>query len=135
MWHEKIFGAVERMGDLTNNFSRHEFACECGCGFDDISLELVEKLQELRDYFDARVDVTSGCRCPVHNTRVGGAKHSRHLAGDAADIVVDNVHPDLVAELADQLGFKGVGWYNTFTHVDTRPGRRARWDNRTEDGT
>ena len=28
------------MGDLTKNFSRSEFACKCGCGFDDIDLVL-----------------------------------------------------------------------------------------------
>ena len=36
------------MGDLTDNFSRSEFACKCGCGADAISLDLVERLQLLR---------------------------------------------------------------------------------------
>ncbi len=115
------------MGDLTLNFSRHEFACKCGCGFDDIDLELVKILQQIRDHFDQKIEVTSGCRCKTHNEKVGGGTRSQHLLGKAADIVVENTPAQFVQELADDMDVKGLGYYNSFTHIDTRE-RHARWN-------
>ena len=58
----------------------------------------------------------------------GGAKKSQHLLGRAADIVVRNVSPDVVATyLEQQYPFAyGIGRYATFTHIDSRSQRR-RW--------
>ena len=55
------------MGDLSKNFSRSEFECSCGCGFDDVSVELVELLQEIRDEIEEPIAITSACRCKEHN--------------------------------------------------------------------
>ena len=74
------------MGDLSRNFSRHEFACKCGCGEAEVSPLLIEQLQRLRDYTGEPVRITSGRRCEAHNAAVGGAKNSQHLLGLAADI-------------------------------------------------
>ena len=41
------------MGDLTSNLSRHEFACECGCGFDTVDFELVTVIQKACNHFEA----------------------------------------------------------------------------------
>jgi len=118
------------MGDLTDNFNRSEFACKCGCGFDEIALDTVYICQNLRDHFGNPVTITSGCRCPEHNASVGGAENSQHVAGTAADVVVRDVHPHDVYEYLEayssQLSVGGLGKYESFTHVDTR-GRRARW--------
>ena len=61
------------------NFKRAEFACKCGCGFDDVSPTLVKKCQTARDHFGAAFVITSSCRCATHNARVGGVYNSRHL--------------------------------------------------------
>ena len=74
------------MGDLSRNFSRHEFACKCGCGEAEVSPFLIEQLQKLRDYTGEPVRITSGRRGETHNAAVGGAKNSQHLLGLAADI-------------------------------------------------
>lgn len=107
-------------------FKRSEFACKCGCGFDTIDFELVCLLDKIREHFDQPITVNSACRCPAHNKAVGGKPGSQHLRGRAADIVVKDIPPSLVAELADMLNAGGVGDYDNFTHVDTRSGR-ARW--------
>lgn len=67
------------MGDLTPNLSRHEFACQCGCGYDTVDFDLPTDIQECRDDFqkkhpemDVRITVTSGNRCDEHNCREGG---------------------------------------------------------------
>ena len=114
------------MGDLSNNFSRYEFRCECGCGRDTVDAELLGKLEEIREHFDRPVSINSAHRCADHNEAVGGSSGSQHLYGRAVDIVVEGTPPDLVAEFADQIGMGGIGRYDTFTHIDTRPGR-SRW--------
>lgn len=104
------------------NFTRSEFACKDGCGFDEINPVLVEILDQIREHLDIPCKVTSGCRCEKHNKAVGGAPRSQHLLGNAADIKFKGITPALVAELAIQYGATGTKVYNTFTHVDCRPG-------------
>lgn len=107
-------------------FKRDEFACKCGCGFDTIDFELVCLLDKIREHFDQPVTINSACRCEAHNRAVGGEAGSQHLRGRAADIVVKNIPPALVAELAELLEVGGLGDYESFTHIDTRHGR-VRW--------
>tara|TARA_R110000772_G_scaffold129472_2_gene237589 strand:- start:1266 stop:1616 length:351 start_codon:yes stop_codon:yes gene_type:complete len=116
------------MGDLSKNFSRSEFECRCGCGFDDVSLELVELLQEIRDEIKEPISINSACRCKDWNEQVGGAKRSQHLLGTAADIVVRACTPDYVYQYLDNKypDTFGLGRYKSFVHVDVRE-RRARW--------
>jgi uncharacterized protein YcbK (DUF882 family) len=118
------------MGDLSKNFSRHEFACRC-CGRAEINQRLVDALQELRDLAGLPVRVTSGYRCPEHNQAIGGATRSQHLLGTAADIVVRGMTPAEMYRLAEDIEvFRngGIGVYpdKGFIHVDVRDGR-ARW--------
>ena len=118
------------MGDLSEHFSRHEFACKCGCGFDTVDAGTLAVLEAIRQHFGAPVKVTSGCRCFHHNRDVGGAPSSQHRLGRAADIQVEGVVPGQVqnwldAHYPDSLG---MGRYKTFTHVDTRTSLGAvRW--------
>lgn len=123
------------MGDLSENFSRSEFACPCGCGFDTVDAGTLSHLEGIRSMLgDRRVTVTrgGGCRCATYNKKIGGAKRSQHIKARAADIVVEGVPPDAVADIAEELGIPGVGRYDTFTHVDSRTGPVARWDLRTK---
>lgn len=116
------------MGDLSAHFSRREFACKCGCGYDTVDVQLLEACEAVRQHFGAPVTITSGCRCGAHNARVGGSPKSQHLLGRAADIVVQGVPPSEVAKYLDRTfpGRYGIGRYPTFTHIDTR-GTAARW--------
>jgi uncharacterized protein YcbK (DUF882 family) len=74
------------MGDLTKNFSRREFACKCGCGFDDIDPRVVIMAQVIRDALGEPVRVNSGCRCAKRNVAVGGVLNSYHAKGLAVDL-------------------------------------------------
>lgn len=118
------------MGDLSKNFSRHEFACRC-CDRAEINQRLVDALQELRDLAGLPVRVTSGYRCSEHNRAIGGATRSQHLLGTAADISVRGMTPTEMYRLAEDVeAFRngGIGVYpdKGFIHVDVRDGR-ARW--------
>ena len=110
---------------LSENFSKEEFACKCGCGKVCVSKDLIEALELLRCVVDRPVRINSGCRCDRHNASVGGASGSQHLFGRAADVVVSGVPPIAVGWIARTLGcFSGVKVYNNWTHLDVREGKR-----------
>ena len=116
------------MGNLSEHFSRHEFACKCGCGFDTVDAELLTVLEDVRERFGREVRVNSGCRCKAHNDKISGGKRSQHLIGRAADIVVRGVDPAVVYRYLEKtyVDKYGLGRYMDFVHVDTRL-KRARW--------
>lgn len=119
------------MGDMTRHFDRREFRCLCGCGKDDISPELVNKLEEIYQYCSKLptgckcIIVNSGCRCSKHSVAVGGYANDAHTCSIAADITVytsDGVPyaPTTIAAIAEHLGFSGIGLMATNVHVDIR---------------
>lgn len=130
------------MGDITKNFSRSEFACRgdnCCDNSAPISKYFVRSLQALRNLigkevgYDVPLTISSGFRCRKHNKNIGGAEHSRHTMGDAADVMCpEELTVDEFYSLAIQIdGFRkgGIGKYSNRLHLDTR-GVVARWDNR-----
>jgi len=109
------------VGDLTKNFSREEFACKCCCGLDTVDWELVDKLQRLRDVVGVPIAISSGARCDAHNATIGGSPTSQHLVGKAADChFPDYVNLESVYGIAKQIGFRGIGRYPEFLHLDVR---------------
>ena len=108
---------------MTKNFKRHEFACKCGCGFDDISPKLVAKLQLARDLFGEPIKVNSGCRCLSHNRKEKSRDTSSHIKGLAVDVSCNNTDTFKLIKLAyclGRAGFKRIG-INTkkkFIHID-----------------
>ncbi len=118
------------MGDVSKNFSRKEFACKCGCGFNAVDISLLAGLQALRDLSGRPISITSACRCESHNKRVGGASKSQHKYAKAADIVIQGLTPGEMASLAEQMPEFQTGAIITymrrgFIHVDVR-GKRHR---------
>lgn len=119
------------MGDLTQNFSKSEFACKCGCGGprpNVLRSSLILKLQRLREATGWCITVLSGFRCYEHNLSVGGNPQSYHLYGMAADIICAGCTLDRLAELASGIGFSGIGIYRAkhFIHLDI--GEERRWE-------
>ena len=114
---------------LSRHFRKSEFACKCGCGFDDVDPALIDLLEEVRSYFGNRpVRVLSGCRCESHNKTVGGSAKSQHLLGKACDFYIEGVESLFTtAYLRDRYPTSlGIGEYSSFTHVDVRS-EKARW--------
>ena len=111
---------------LSEHFTRSEFACNCGCGQDTVDVELLPILERVRVHFDEPTTIISGNRCEDYNRTVGGATNSQHPKSRAADIVVQNVSPATVHAYLDPWHTGGLGEYPTFTHVDSRS-QRARW--------
>ena len=93
--------------------------------------ELASLLQQLREKIGRPLIINSAYRTKQHNKAVGGVENSQHRLGKAVDISLENLTytADDVEKLAEQIGFKGIGKYNTFIHLDVRE-YPARWDNR-----
>jgi lysozyme family protein len=87
--------------------------------------------QKVRNHLGKPLVVTSGYRPPEINRRVGGARFSRHLVGDALDFVVPGMTGRALYNKLDHLIDGGLGQYRGFPnliHIDARDGR-ARWTN------
>ena len=120
------------MGDITRNFSRWEFACKCKCGFDAININLVHRLQVVRDILNVEIEITSGCRCWDHHVEIYKKlgkippRNSCHLDGTGVDWTVEGEEKFMEAGrlLANWSG--GFHQYSDFIHCDI--GRKRRWD-------
>lgn len=119
-------------GDISKNFYRSEHACNCGCGFDTVDVELNHILQvDLRDYYNKKVTI-QGNRCPYWNDHEDGSDDSQHMEAKAADTVVEGVSPLAVYTYLDRKypDKYGLGLYDDFVHIDPRPDK-ARWNRRS----
>ena len=119
------------MGDLTDHFSRSEFACPC-CRVVKVRPKIFNALEDLRSLLGRPIVVTSGYRCPNRNAEVAGENNSQHLLGIAADIVVEGYTPQEISAYAEEIAaFQngGIGVYPSrgFTHLNVRPNGPARW--------
>ena len=112
---------------MSKHFKLEEFGCKC-CGFYIVNYQLQSILEMVRLRFGSPVTITSGTRCKVHNANVGGKSSSKHLTGEAADIVVKGVNANDVYDYIDSIFpyTLGLGRYDSFTHVDART-EHARW--------
>jgi uncharacterized protein YcbK (DUF882 family) len=102
-----------------------------------ISLDLIKKLEEVRVEFGHPMKVTSGYRCPDHNSdpSVGGHQKSAHMDGLAADVRplnydvadLDNLYQICYTKF-DNIG-NGIN--KGFIHVDVRQpksdGTKRQW--------
>ena len=119
------------MGDISEHFSRKEFACKCGCGFNAVDVQLLSHLERIRKHFGKPVHLTCACRCLKHNREIGSEDTSQHVRGMAADIWIPDTIPDDIAAYADEYllkGTGGIGIYEDFIHIDVRE-KIARWRN------
>lgn len=142
------------MGDLSANFSSHEFYSPRDKGATwkkkngkNIKIrpvpcnELIETLEAIRAAVGKPVNIESGIRSVEYNAALGGSsKNSAHLAGEAADIWVDGVNNRELGSVIRTLHSKGKlphlaysylirGTSSTRVHVgvDKHVKRRSIW--------
>lgn len=88
-----------------------------------ISLVLIDKLNQLLALYPA--SITRLCTTPYRNEAiVKGAQASKHLTGEAVDLVFDQASQLLhAAKYAQSLGFGGIelDYGNLHLHLDIRP--------------
>ena len=125
---------------ITQHFSTGEFASHDGVAYpaEWIPTRLVPLCSVLEigrhACGDLPIAILSGYRSPAHNAAVGGAQHSQHMEGRAADITVKGLKPVEVHTIFLQLHNQktitlgGLGLYDNWVHIDIRPGDQlARW--------
>lgn len=108
---------------ICRNFKVKEFRCKDGTNEILVDVDFVDMLQEIRGHFGAPVTINSAYRTESYNAKVGGAKASYHVKGQAFDIVVKGHTPQEVARYAQRMGINGIIQYNGFVHVDSRTTR------------
>lgn len=125
------------MGDLSEHFSRAEFAChgtDCCGGTAAVDARLIEALEAFRVAVNQPVFINSGFRCLRHNRTVGSTDSSQHPKGRAADVsILADMTMDEMAVVAEEIQsfrYGGIGTYDFFIHLDVRPDGPTRWDER-----
>lgn len=114
---------------VSKNFKLSEVTCK-HCGRHGMQKELIDLLQQFRDFLGAPVVITSGYRCASHPVEAAKkGKVGRHRMGVAVDIhspgmSLENLYKKIV-EFGRFLGV-GVSLEGGFIHCDKRE-TRARW--------
>jgi len=109
-------------------FTKEEFDCK-HTGHNEMQLEFMEKLDELRELCGFPFIITSGYRDPSHPAEASKTtKGGQHTLGRAADIGVSNgADRRILVENAISLGFNGIGVARGFIHVDNRDTLPVMW--------
>lgn len=110
-------------------FNSNEFDCPCPeCSKTLIDDNLVSLLDKLRGHFGKAINISSGYRCTAHNASLkNAAPNSYHIYGKAADIAIAGIEASELAKYAEACGFKGIGLYSTYIHVDSRDNKKSFW--------
>ena len=125
--------------------------CPCGCVAPEWVIanlrEVCKQADKIREMLGVAISVNSGYRCKAYNRKIGGALFSQHCKGTALDLNIVFAYNWALRiwEAAKTIGgIGGVGIYDTFCHIDTRPRLLARvaaalggnkqtyWDERTK---
>ena len=121
------------MKDLTDadfvawpNFHRTELACKCGCGQCCMVPSFMDILQSIRLEFNKPLALTSGYRCPGHNSAVSHTgDNGPHTSGAAVDVAVSGADAIHLLAIALRHGIHGIGvsqkGSSRFLHLDLAP--------------
>lgn len=121
-------GYIDRDFEVIPYFKAYELACQ-GTGNIQIDRALAIHLPLLRHTWGKPLNITSACRTPEHNEKVGGHPNSLHLTKNpkysttgcaAVDIATRRWTEEQKKDfctLAAELGWN-YGVANTFIHVD-----------------
>ena len=110
----------------SSHFSKKELMCKCGCEHADMDEKFMEILEQIRDAYGKPMRVTSGYRCPYHNSKVSKTGPTGpHTTGKAVDVLVSGSEYVNLMRIALNFGIEGVGSMQKgphslrFVHLDT----------------
>lgn len=100
----------------------------------NVDLDIKNSLQTILDKvfqeYRKGATITSGTRSKEHNINVGGSSESKHLSGDAVDVVLDdnsvNNKLDFI-KIASKHGIRGIGIYERDNSIHLDMGKRRVW--------
>ena len=107
------------------NFTKEEFDCK-ETGENEMRIEMLEKLQELRTRLGRPMVPTSGYRSPRHSIEARKPSPGYHAKGIAVDIGCNSQDAYDIVRLAFLVGFTGIrisqkNGLPRFVHLDLRP--------------
>lgn len=91
-----------------------------------VNPDILNKFKQIESQSGGGLTVTSGYRSPEHNARVGGAKNSAHMRGNAVDVVFGGGTQQALKliDTASKVGIGGIGVYSpSKLHFDTESKR------------
>ena len=100
------------MGDISEHFSKLDFACPCGQCANQFTINpaLLIRLEAMYTSIGDSMKITSGYRCPAHSVAVGGHVDDAHTTGDAVDFSTkDGKQRFDVLTHACGVGFRRIG--------------------------
>lgn len=125
---------------FTPHFYSYEFECPCdsrSCRVQKISIELLKRLQHLRDTLGLPLRINSGYRCKTYQEKLRkrgyktAKKTSQHSLGKAADVGIlggHSVTKRMKKFLVEaEVLFEAIGIGSKFLHLDLRTGKKRRW--------
>ena len=101
-------GTVLRGGWDFRHFKPAELA-DPTTGVIGMNAHFMECLANLRERYGKPIIVNSGFRGAEHNRAIGGAPHSQHLYGRAADLHIPRADLYRVVHIAQLCGMTGIG--------------------------
>lgn len=123
------------MNLISKHFLLREFNCKDGTPVPDDYIcnviTLASQLDIIREAVGEALYISSGYRTPEHNKKCKGAKNSKHLTAEAADIKARKKTPQEIAGIIFTLIYEGkiknggVGIYKNFVHYDI--GKPRTW--------
>jgi hypothetical protein len=88
-------------------------------------MDVVAKLDKIRDLIGKPISILSGTRCERHNRKFGGKARSAHVPRNGVSYAVDVRCPDSAFRFAFLTAalpiFKRIGIGKDFIHVDDDP--------------
>lgn len=104
-------------------FSRYEFqSASPSCELEDMDSQFLKLMDKLRDLCGFPLIVNCAYRSKKHDLSKGRSGNSYHCVGRAMDIrCLDNNKRAIIVQNAFRIGFKGIGIYKRFIHLDDRP--------------
>lgn len=113
--------------DQLQYFKKDEFTCKCGCGRNEMKWSFMLELDNLRHFAGIPFVISSGYRCPEHNSKTSSTgKTGPHTTGQAADILVFGHNAQKLLSQIHRVGITGIGLSQSsktphkdrFIHVD-----------------
>lgn len=138
------------MTDLESGPSAHlswwELGCHDGTPYPqefrtDRAPELARAFERIRELCEFALIVDSAYRTTEYNASIGGAAGSQHIQGRALDLKPAAMPKGALGRYQDRLNrllsaakkarseklLNGIGIYDGFIHIDTRPGTQVTW--------
>ena len=114
------------MTRLSEHFTTDDLRCNCkACGGSlRMSLVLVGVLEEIRAYYERRINILAGYRCEGRIKELGRSRKSYHALGKAVDIKIPDIDSKELFDFCRHFTppIKGLGYYpdGDFVHIDMR---------------